>query len=74
MKIYALQSMGATLPNVFLSAYATKGYLVIAEYEVDITLPSDEEVKEALDNYFESERAQKIAFLRDQLKQLEGAA
>ena len=74
MKIYALQSKSTEYVNVFLSVSNTGNYLVVGEYDVDINLPSHEEVKALIAADSEKHKAERIQRLKEELEQLEGAA
>ena len=74
MKIYALQSRSTGFVNVFLSLHPTGDYLVVGEYDVDITLPSHDEVKALIEADNAKHKADRIQRLKEELEQLEGAA
>ena len=74
MKIYALQSKKSSSPNVFLSQHPSNDYLILAEYEVDITLPSDEVARKAYADYWDQDKQKRVEWLKEELRQLEGAA
>ena len=74
MKIYALQSRSTGFVNVFLSLNPTGDYLVVGEYDVDITLPSHDEVKALIEADNAKYKEDRIQRLKEELKHLEGAA
>lgn len=74
MKLYALQSKSTDYVNVFLSVSNTGDYLVVGEYDVDITLPSHDEVKALLEAYNAKYKEDRIQRLKEELEKLEGAA
>ena len=74
MKIYALQSRSTSFVNVFLSLNPTGDYLVVGEYDVDITLPSHDEVKALIEADNAKYKEDRIQRLKEELKHLEGAA